>query len=79
MFLNGAAMCSPSPCASCGKPIGRFARAAHSRGKWFPSTEHVTKKRHHTRRRLRFLSLSLVVVGTVFAGWGFFSAATTQE
>jgi hypothetical protein len=44
-----------------------------------PSTEHVMKKRHHNRRRLRFLSLCLIVVGLVFTGWGFFSAALNDE
>ena len=37
------------------------------------------KKRHHNRRRLRFLSLSLVIVGLVFAGWGLFTAVLTDE
>lgn len=39
-----------------------------------PSTEHVMKKRHHNRRRLRFLSLSLVLAGLIFSGWGAFNA-----
>ena len=37
------------------------------------------KKRHHNRRRLRFLSLILVVVGMVFTGWGLSMAALTDE
>lgn len=44
-----------------------------------PSIEHVMKKRHHNRRRLRFLSLSLVIVGSVFTGWGVFTAVLTDE
>src|SRR5690349_12541164 len=35
-----------------------------------PSLEHVIKKRHHNRRRLRFLALALVLVGTIFATMG---------
>jgi hypothetical protein len=30
-----------------------------------PSLEHVIKKRHHNRRRLRFLALALVLVGAI--------------
>jgi hypothetical protein len=35
-----------------------------------PSLEHVIKKRHHNRHRLRFLALALVVVGMVFVAMG---------
>jgi hypothetical protein len=31
-----------------------------------PSLEHILKKRHHNRRRLRFLALALLLVGMVF-------------
>jgi hypothetical protein len=37
------------------------------------------KKRHHNRRRLRFLSLSLLIVGIVFTGWGLFNSVLTGE
>lgn len=38
-----------------------------------PSVEHVIKKRHHNRRRLRFMALILVVTGSVFVVWGCFT------
>jgi uncharacterized membrane protein len=34
-----------------------------------PSIEHVIKKRHHNRRRLRFMALILVVIGLIWVGW----------
>jgi hypothetical protein len=35
-----------------------------------PSIEHVIKKRHHNRRRLRFMALILVVIALMCIGWG---------
>ena len=34
-----------------------------------PSLEHVIKKRHHNRRRLRFMALTLVVIGMICVVW----------
>lgn len=35
-----------------------------------PSTQHIMKKRHHTQRRLRFMSLILCIIGSVPVTWG---------
>jgi hypothetical protein len=35
-----------------------------------PSLEHVIKKRHHNRRRLRFLALVLALVAAISFTWG---------
>jgi hypothetical protein len=39
-----------------------------------PSVEHIIKKRHHNRRRLRFMALILWVLGMVFVSWAVLSA-----
>jgi hypothetical protein len=39
-----------------------------------PSIEHIIKKRHHNRRRLRFMALILAVIGVICVSWGVFSA-----
>lgn len=39
-----------------------------------PSIEHIIKKRHHNRRRLRFLALILLVIASIFGGWAVLSA-----
>ena len=44
-----------------------------------PSLEHVIKKRHHNRRRLRFMALVLVVIAVVCVGWGLAWPLLTQE
>jgi hypothetical protein len=44
-----------------------------------PSIEHIIKKRHHNRRRLRFMALILVVVGMISAGWAVLSALLVER
>ena len=34
-----------------------------------PSTEHIMKKRHHSRRRLRFMSLVLLLIASITVCW----------
>jgi hypothetical protein len=41
-----------------------------------PSIEHVIKKRHHNRRRLRFMALILVVIGWIWISWGLLGLLT---
>ncbi len=53
--------------------MARTAQSLDGSTAMIPSVEHVIKKRHHNRRRLRFMALILVVTGSVFVGWGFFT------
>jgi hypothetical protein len=44
-----------------------------------PSVEHVVKKRHQICRRLRYMALILVMIGTICAGWAVLSALLVEH
>ncbi|HET6252282.1 MAG TPA: hypothetical protein VFE47_31640 [Tepidisphaeraceae bacterium] len=39
-----------------------------------PSIEHIIKKRHHNRRRLRFMAMIFAVIGMIIASWAVLSS-----
>lgn len=44
-----------------------------------PSVEHVMKKRHQNRRRLRFLALSLLIVAAIVVTWPLLAVCLSSE
>ena len=44
-----------------------------------PSVEHVIKKRHHNRRRLRFIAMIMVVIGLICASWAEFTSLLVEH
>jgi hypothetical protein len=44
-----------------------------------PSVEHVIKKRHHNRRRLRFMALILMVIAVISTGWAVLTALLVEH
>ncbi|HWE92331.1 MAG TPA: hypothetical protein VG269_00015 [Tepidisphaeraceae bacterium] len=59
--------------------MGRLDRHNRKEAHVIPSVEHVIKKRHHNRRRLRFLALILMVVAVISCGWAVLAALLVEH